>query len=298
MNSSRRRFLTVGALALAAGCSARPSDDCTSGYDVSGAQFDPATDLLLSLSRAEKQIVAEAAKTGATTRTTYAGETLESGAFVAYDGRFYRTDTTRIRTASVTAYSMNIAWEKDQTPPSDADAIPYSSLPESDRDALSYAVEGSGGDEREGLPSESLSINDAPVPYPDGGQDSQLVARDAVWVHWNDRYFRVEVNGETTQEKYTYEYALTEVAGTPSAFREHVASAYRVDLTGLPDDQREIVRQALDEGYEECAPASEPLSRLQKRLPEDKQLPRPERGDWYVRFDGSDYLFRIVQWVR
>lgn len=284
-------------MALTAGCSTSLSDDCTSGYDVSGEQFDPATDLLVSLPRDEKQIVADAVQTGTATRTTYAGETLESGLFVEYDGRFYQTDTTRVQTTSKTAYLMNISWEKGQTPPSDAVTVPYSSLSESDQDALSYAVEGSQSDERKGIPSESLRINEAPIPYPEGGQASQLVGSDEVWVHWKDRYFRVQVNGETTKEKYTYEYTVMEVAETPSAFREHIASFYRVDLTGLPEDQRAIVQQAIDGGYEECTPASEPLEQLQNRLPEDKQLPQPEHGSWYIRFDGNNYQFRILEWI-
>lgn len=306
MPASRRQILGVAATVFSAGCSATDltgagtgtgtgtDDDCASGFDVSGETFDPVTDLTADLGADQRAIVAEAVETGHTERTTYGQEPLRGGIFVEHDGAFYETGVTTTGTEEVPAYRLNLSWEQGQRAPDGATVVGFSDLPASDREVLHRAVH--GGEEREEHPAESLTVNDFPAPYPDGGASSELVG-GVTWVRWNDRVYRVEVGGSASQERYTYRYAVERVATDPEEFRSAVAARYLVNLAELPDAARDVVSQALDSGYEECAPASDGLERVRARLSDDQRLPYPADG-WYVRFDGDEYRLSIVQWVR
>lgn len=295
MPLSRRRILGFGAALLSPGCSSfgrSQSDDCTSGFDVSGERFDPVADLASALDGSDRAIVTEAVETGSAERTTYGQEPLRGGLFVEHDGSFYETAVSTAETEVVTAYRLNLEWENGRDAPDEATVVEFSGLPDIDQEVLRSAVYGS--DERREHPAESMSVNDFPAPYPDGGDASELVS-GVTWVRWNDRTYRVEIGESTTQERRTFRYTVKRVAMGSEEFRTVAASRYRIDLTDIPDDEREIVSKALGSGYEECSPASDALKNLQDRLPDDQRLPHPGDG-WYVGFDGEEYEFTIMQW--
>lgn len=296
---SRRRVLGLGAALLSAGCSSRlpigSDDDCASGFHISGEPFDPATDLVADLDEEGRRIVNEAVENGSAERTTYGRESLRDGIFVERDGSFYRTNVSTADVESVAAFRLTIEWESDREPPEDATVVAFEELPAADREALELAIYGS--DERERHPSESLTMNDVPAPYPDGGGSSELVDGGVTWVRWDDRAYRVEVDGSDTTERHTFRYEVERVAAGAEEFRAVAASRYRIELDDLSADERGIVREALDDRYRECSPASDPLQGIQNRLPEDRRLPHPGDG-WYVEFDGGEYQLFILQWER
>lgn len=296
VSPSRRQVLGFGAALLSAGCSATDptkSDDCHSGFHVSAEEFEPATDLVADLDEEGRAIVAEAVEAKSVERTTYGQESLRDGVFVEYDGAVYETRVSTAEVESVAAYRLNVEWEEGQEPPGDATVVGFAELPEADQKVLDLAVY--GGDERREHPTESLSVDDFPAPYPDGGDSSKLVTGNVTWVRWNDRPYRVEVGGSATKERRTFEYEVERVATNPKEFRTVAASRYRIDLTDLSPDEREIVLKALEDTYEECSPASDALESLQSRLSDDQRLPHPAEG-WYVRFDGGEYRLSIVRW--
>jgi len=297
MSPSRRQVLGSAVALLSAGCSTQSiteSDDCTSGFDVTVEQFAPETDLVANPDEEGRAIVAEAIDTGRVERTTYEQASLRDGVFVKYDGAFYETATSTVEVESVTAYRLNVEWEQGQEPPDDATVVTFEELPEADRNVLELALY--GGEERRELPRESLSVNDFPAPYPDGSESSGLVESDVTWVRWDDRAYRVEVGGSTSEERRTFRYEGERVATSAEAFRTVVASRYRIELSALSSEEREIVLQAREDRYEECSPASDGLDGLRERLPDDERLPYPAEG-WYVRFDGGEYRLAILQWV-
>lgn len=297
MSPSRRQVLGFGAALLSAGCSSTDltgSDDCESGFHVSGEGFDPATDLTVDLDDESRAIVTEAVEIGSVERTTYEQESLRDGVFVEHDGAFYETHVSTAEVESVAAHRLNVEWEQGQQPPDDATIAEFADLPEVDREVLELAIFGS--DERREHPKESLSVTDFPAPYPDGGNSSKLVADGVTWVRWNDRTYRVELGESATKERRTFSYEVELAATGPEEFRTVVASRYRINLAELSSDARDIVRKALEDVYEECSPASDGLQELQDRLSDDQRLPYPAEG-WYVRFDGGAYRLSIMQWV-
>lgn len=309
MAINRRQVLVSSAVLLSSGCvatsdgpstddtSASSDDECTSGVDVSGKAFDPADDLVASLDDDERALVAEAVESGSAERATYGEKLLTAGIFVEQNGTFYETDVTVAGSESIQAYRLDLSWEKGREPPSDATTVAFADLPKADRSVLRLAVGGSGEEGEKSHPSQSLQRNDYPAPYPDGADSSQLVGNGVVWVQWNDRAYRVSVGDLTTQERRVFRYSVENVAESPTEFRRFAASAFRVNLEDVPDEEHNIVEQALDEGYEECSPPSDALEGLRARLSEEKRLPIPRYGSWYVRFDGGDYLLSIMNWV-
>lgn len=299
----RRSVLASAGAALLAGCLSAPgdgssTDDCVSGFTVSAREFAPAEDLPLAFSDDERRLLDRAVAEQGHQFETYGGDPpVPGGVYVEHDGAFYRTRVERVDETEVPARLMNIEWEKGRTPPGAAAVVAFSELPESDRRVLRLAVEGpkyGGHDER---PTQGMSWNDAPMPYPDGADDSRLVGNET-WVRWDGRAYRVWGDGEqTTTTRYTFRYEVERVADDPGAFREHVADEYLVRLDDLDGSEREVVRSAVDDSYRECEPASEGLAGLRERLPDDRELPHPRDGAWYVAFDDGRYELLVTNWV-
>lgn len=323
--ASRRTFLATGALVLAAGCldatgrgptetdepdesptdedspdhtDDHPTGDCHSGVYVGANDIDPPQDLPVDLSDPQRSLVADATD-GAVEIDTYAHRPLRDGVFVRHDGRFLETGVEQVGAVEIPARVSNLDWEEGRTPPDGAEVVEFPSLPPEDREALRFVVEGPEYAERpEGHPSQGLSAEDVPVPYPDGTDGSRLVGAGTVWVHWNDRYYRVEVTTESdTVTRRTYRIGADEVASTGQQFTQVVVDRYLVALEDLSDDERRILTTAADDTYEECGDGSEALQSLRDRLSEHDQLPHPEDQSWFVSFEGDRYALEFTNWV-
>jgi hypothetical protein len=286
------------------GTSARATRGCPGGFILELRPFDPAEHATVVLDDERRAIVAEAIEDGGTKLVSYGETPLEDEVFVADNGAFYEIDHA-IETTVVSAYRMNVEWERGQEAPADAPIVEFADLSEADRTALRLAVCGgepghidvSASSDERCLPTEGLSVGDFPVPYPDGGDGSRLVGSGVTWVAWEGSVLRVELGVSTETERRTHSYTAERVAGSTAAFREVLASRYRVRLTELPRDERAIVERAVRKQYEGCEAIPSALPTLRDRLPEEKRLPSPSSDEWYVRFDGNDYLLTLLQWT-
>lgn len=312
MPSTRRAFLVAVAVG-AAGCTSRlddpaddtpptdvpptpgEEDDCAAGLQVELGPFAPAADLPMQVGGGTERAVVDAAVAdGETTVRRYGEAPLDAGV-VAHGGRYYHLTVAESATETVPAYRFDLSWTAGRTAPDDATVLSFESLPESDREAMRFLVPDGEGEEDVGHPENKLSISQRPVPYPDGGPDSELLSRAAVWVRWRDREYRVSTGEETTTERHTYRYRAAQVAADDSGLRSWAASEYLVDLSPS-DAQRDLLDRARNDGYGECTPASDPLQALLDALPSDDGLPEPAEG-WYVAFDGSRYRLSVLRWV-
>jgi hypothetical protein len=223
---------------------------------------------------------------------------LPDGLHLRRDGAFYRLGVEQVDSTGVTAYRTDLSWERGQTAPDGAAVVAYDDLPESDQRALRLLVFGTEYERPFERPRAGLSMGDVPAPYPDGAADSRLVGAGTTWVRWDDRTYEVEVTTEeTTVARRTFELTAEQVAESPDAFRRLVADRYLVSLDDQPEDQRAIVSAAVEEGYEECTPASEPLAALREWLSGRETLPPEYEESWFVAFEGSRYELDITQWV-
>lgn len=275
------------------------TDDCTSGFSVTADAFAPTEDLLLALEGPEQALVEDALAEGPVTVERYsAQDPLPDGAYVERDGAYHELSVAEGETTEIPAVLLDVAWEDGQTAPADATAVQFADLPAVDREALGYALDGdSFGGESEGHPSESLSIQQFPAPYPDGTDDSALVGAGETWVRRDGRTYSVTADGRTTTDRHEFEVDLEMVAETDEAFRTHVDERYRVSLEDRSEPAKDVVRQAAADGYQECDPASDGLAELRDRLPQDRLLPHPENNAWYVTLDGEGYALTILNWL-
>lgn len=297
------------------GTSTRTTERCLGGFTIYTRPFDLTKHATVPLDDDARAVVAEAVENGTAKRvsygatpfpelTRYGNESAESGVFVAYEGAFYEIDHT-VETTAVPGYEMNVEWERGQEAPADATVVAFADLSEDDRTALRLAACDNGREQNTGpgaaghpcLPTQGMSAGDFPVPYPDGGDASRLVGNGVSWVSWDGRVLRVELGEATEAERRTHRYTAERVAGSAAAFQEVVASRFLVRLRDLPQDERAIVKRAIRDGYEGCGAIAETVPALRERLSEGKALPSPSSDGWYVRFDGSDYLLTLIQWV-
>lgn len=319
---NRRRLLGVSALLLSSGClqaspstptstspgtseqsTANSDDDCQGGFVVEARPFT-ASEITLPLRDDERKLIAEAVENGTAEVVSYSQAPIEANVFVEYDGAFYETDYS-VTTTEITAYELNLSWERGQQAPATATSIRFADLPESDQSALRLAAYGGEEgqvsdeeDERDQLPQESLEMHEVPIPYPNGRDSSRLIGGGVVWVSWDDRVYRVEVGDSTTTERHTRHYQVDHVADDETGVREVLADDFLIRLEDLPEQEHALMEQALGDGYEECTPASDALENLQNWLPDEKRLPAPNQDRWFVRFEGEGYLFTVSQWVQ
>lgn len=164
------------------------------------------------------------------------------------------------------------------------DAIDYAELPAADRRAIDRAVP---------LPEET-GIGSTVVALYDGAETASSVlvpdqAYDTV-LQDGDRYSVRASTQARGVSGHTYRYEAERVASTEAAFLEWLRPAYRWEMTGLSDAEREIVEAAAEEdGYDDGD--GEAFRSLSAKFFERPTLERDgETGVWLVRFDGEEYL--------
>lgn len=268
------------------------SDDCASGYNVTARLFRPADGLVADLEDDARDLVATAAEEGEAVVTSYRQPILDEGIYVVHGGRYYRTGLSR-SSEEVTAFLLDISWKNGRTAPDNARVVQFDDLPQADRGALLLAMFPEGGERH---PTRSLGVNGFPAPYPGGGDDSRLVGSGTVWVEREGRQYRVEMGERTTTDRHTYRYTVERIAEDAAGFDRAVAEQYLVRLDDQSATAADVMDAAIAGGHRECSPASDGLSTLLDRLPEDGRLPRPARG-WFVAYEDDRYELSMLEWV-
>jgi len=270
------------------------------GVELSLRAYDPAADLPLRTDDPQRRLVAAAVADGAVEASTYADlPPIRDGTHVEHEGAYYRIGATGTDATELPARVLTLSWETGREPPAGATVVAFGDLPAADREALRFAVYGPpyGRESRRELPEQGLRRTDTPVPYPDGTDGSTLEPFETTWVRWDGRAYRVRPGTTTTMTRYTYRLSVAEVARDAAAFREHVAVEYLVELSDLPDGEREVLAAAAEDGrYLGCPPLSDDLTALLERLTGENDLPPPDGGEWYVAFEGERYGLSVYRY--
>jgi hypothetical protein len=321
-----RRAVLAGIAALLAGCSG-PSDSntdpqterppvespsvtttrneaststaCGAGLTVTADPFDPAEALPVRLSERGTTLVERAVDTGTAEGTHYSDRPpLEDGSYADVDRRFYRLAVEQTGQSEVPGLVLNVEMRVGKAAPTGATVVPFDDLPAVDRAALRYTVYESEWDHRGDDLPQGLSARKRPVPYPDGLDGSRFAAvSDQLWVHWQDRDWRVEAGERTTRTQYRFAVTPSEVATDREGFRAAIAETHLVERSQFDADEREILRTAAADQYEECEPLSETVASLRETLEEEQPLPAPLDDAWYVGLEDGDYRVEFRDWV-
>lgn len=202
---------------------------------------------------------------------------------VEYDGRYYELTTTETDRRETTQYGLDLALSPESGTP-DGETVDFDDLPEVDRDVLDGRLPGAGetsearGDERVvRWYTEAMAEDSALVP--EGRYDAV--------VYEGERY-PVDV-AERTRTESDYRYEAEEVAASAVEYGASVREEHPFTLSGLSEVEREVVEEAIDEGYYEGS-ADDAFSSVASRFREHPGFDTDEwGGNWVVRYEGTVY---------
>lgn len=282
----RRRTLLATASALLAGplagC-AHPSavlvmDEVTDSDIAERASRDVSNDPDGS------RIVADAVERG---NATASGRSppLETDRPVAHDGAYYSLSYTESYRGEITQYDIAIDYNPGTETPGGS-AIDYEDLPEVDREALDSLLP----------PPEDRPTSDGydvgvGHEYDDEAAEASVLVPeqeyDAV-VYEGTRYpIRADDGRDVTV--YDYRYEAERVAADAAEFAEGIRAEYLFTLSGLSEAERDIVAEAIEDGYYEGS-ANDAFRSVAERFRAHEAV-RPETGGgyWLARYEGTDY---------
>lgn len=127
--------------------------------------------------------------------------------------------------------------------------------------------------------------------------NSTLTDGDTHFVEHEGAYYAIAVDERQRTTRYTTHYGFERVADTPEAFAEAVRSEFVTPLSSLPDRERLLLLDVVEngsvhwDGDEADTPAHiEARARLVRSL-------SPDRHGLYVSVDGTTYRIRLVETV-
>lgn len=216
--------------------------------------------------------------------------TYDQRAPVAHNGSYYNVSHEAVETYQHARHGIGL----DLNPPEDFSpsegAIAVEDLPPVDRDVVSgffptsdYHRETDGADVfHMGIYSPTEEAESVLVPDP----EYDAVTRDGTT-------YPIEIRGGDPVEVTRYRYAATEVAATHAEMAARVRKRYLFTLEGLPENEREIMREAAQNGrYVTDETPSQAFVDLLDRFRPHRPLEGDgeDYGTWLVEFDGTTYL--------
>ncbi len=222
------------------------------------------------LSPTETSVVAEAVENGSAT-TSDVTVPFHGGRPVEHEGSYYDVDVEEVGTETVQRYTVAV-----EPPEEDVEytEIGFEELPEVDRDKLrpTFRVDRQG--DRRLRAEIAYTVEEA--------GSSALVPQDEHdAVRRDDTVVSLGVDGPREVELDEYRYTAEVVAEDVEELAAWVREQYLWTLTGLPEGEREIVEEAIGEGYYEGG-VEEEFRSLAGRFVD---RPAVEGSDW-----GGDYL--------
>lgn len=289
---TRRAFLATGSLAFTGGCASNVLDDGPSGnefcrYEVRVEPFDPASELPPDYNRFQRALAYEAIRRGRST-AFYGPRPLKEDSYVVLDDAYHRVVLEESHVEAVPAIAMTVEWNAGQTSSANATVFEFGELPRADRMGLRSAVY--GGIYREQVhPDRRLVHSRTPILYPEGIEESDLPSCDSCWIRWDGREYQLTSHRETSVNKSVYTYGASQVAPNATAFRQLIAEEYLVNVDGYPPEERAIVEEAIEGGYERRTDSRIPaVEQLRDRLGNQTE-PIPESGGLYVEYEEARY---------
>lgn len=278
----RRQFLATGTALLTvplAGCGHPPVV-----LDLEAATAaDIADEVSMTLEPGSEgdAVVRTARENGSATRRGRT-ELFDGAAIVSLDGTFYEVSETRLASSEVTVYEVLIDFDPEETT-ARLGEIAYDDLPAADRQRLDPIVTQDDPPAQDGYDvgvayGTAAEVGNRSVFVPERQYD--------IIVHEGERY-RVAVDSRTASEA-EYRYEVSEVASSVDAFADRIRERYLFVLAGLSEAEREVVVQAIEEGYFRDDDA---FRSVIDRLREREGL-RVEDfyGTWLLEYDGVEYL--------
>lgn len=205
---------------------------------------------------------------------------------IEYEGAYYTLVVTDAVEQSLLEAKFRIG-VATPSPDGTANSVAYDDLPAADRSALEAGLPPDHGDD---------GYVTTVAYYDERGRSESVFVPEAEYdaVVLNDRRYPIELANSVEMEGYNYHYEAERVASTDEEFLSWLRSEYRFDLTGLPEAEREIVTEAIEESAY-FGSGDDAFESLSERLLSRPAIERDEfdNGEWFVRYDGTEYLAEL-----
>lgn len=224
-------------------------------------------------------VTSELFENGTYTRTAR-WEAINTDLRYVYDGEYYRVDVETSPAPPDVVYEIDAEYVGDEGM---EDELEYEELPEVDREALSFLTSAEVTDGEYQNSTEYL--------YEAGADEESAIASEAtvVIVVVDGRRFSVETEESNDIERQDYEYTSEKIASSQDEFVSWLKDEYRFELSGLSEEERAVVEEAIEEGYYENS-SEEAFESLVNRFQEHDAIePEQDGGNWIVEYENTTY---------
>lgn len=225
----------------------------------------------------ESNVTSELFENGTYTRTGR-WEEINTDLRYVYEGEYYRVDAETSPAPPDTVHIIEAEYVGDEEVEGETE---YDELPEVDREALSFltsaeVTEGSYGNSAEDL-------------YEGGADENSVIVSGTTVVVVDGRRFSVETDESQIIDRQEFSYTAENIASSQDEFVSWLKDEYMFELSGLSDEERAIVEEAIEEGYYENS-SEEAFESLVNRFQEHDAIePEEEGGYWIVEYQDTTY---------
>jgi len=197
----------------------------------------------------------------------------------AYEGGFYELAVTEEAQLEGTRVTVEV----DYATAEDDTGVPLEEFPPVDRDLLSglFPPEEDRG--------EGPEMGASAVYTPEEADSSRLVNEQVSAVRYEGAAYPITVETRPA-DRYRYRVEATQVADDAATYGAELKTEYMFTLSGLSKAEREVVAQAIDEGYYESS-GSDAFESVARRFLEHEPIigDPAEEGQYLARYEGTDY---------
>lgn len=195
-----------------------------------------------------------------------------------YEGEYYTVDVETSTAPPDVMYDIEAEYVGDEQVEGETE---YEQLPEADREALSFLNSAEITEEGYNDTVEHL--------YEAGADEESTIVSGTTVVVVGERRFSVEAGESNDIERQEFSYTSQKIASSRDEFVSWLNDEYRFELSGLSDEERAIVEEAIGEGYYEGSSNEAFRSVVETFQEHDAVKPEEEGGYWLVEYEGTTY---------
>ena len=285
----RRSVFAVGGvlvLVVLAGCSAAGSLDMASATDDRVAEEASRPLPEIDDDPVENGEVVRAAIENGSATARSQESLVEPGLPFRAEGRYYNVSSSVADRQSGTFYRLGIDY--NGTAHENA-TVAYANLTARDKRMIDQV-----------LPPVPVTKDPGPdyyfdATYTDAERNrSVLLAGDTDAVRYEGETYPITVTETEPTTVVTRQYTATVVANSTDAYARQLRDDYVFTLSGLSDEERAVVSEAINDTYYAETDSDETFERVLERFHEHEAVQRNEyRGMWLVRYDGDVYVAKL-----
>jgi hypothetical protein len=206
---------------------------------------------------------------------------------VSVDGGYYNLSWSTVDERERRIYPIEIDYNPTDTA---GEAIAYKDLPAVDRAALEDVIPPRRDQFHEG-PDIGVSHH-----YDEQARDVSVLVPEQEYSFLTDEgeRYRLLTRESRTQTEYTYRYTATEVAPDAESYATQLRERYRFRLGNLSTAERDVVEEAIEDGYYAEDTDDQPFRSLLERFRDEQAVTHDEwEGEWVVSYDGTTYWAEV-----